>query len=166
MNALDAENRNLLSVLESYENRLKEESDELLKQRLVLNEEKENLDQRLKVVEEKSKDLAAKICSCEQQIASNDIKITELKEAEVAIANEATEGTQRNKSISALLRNVTQTQWEKTSTDEVLQGTIVRKDDIEPFSFNLTQTSEKDIRDQLWNKLTKNSQSAFFQKTV
>ena len=78
-------------------------------------------------MEEKSKDLAAKICSCEQQIASNDIKVTELKEAEVATVIKATEGTQRNKSISALLRNVTQTQWEKTSTDEVLHGTIVHK---------------------------------------
>ena len=152
----------MLSILESYKNRLKEESDELLKQRSVLNEEKKNLDQRLKVVEEKSKDLAAKICSCEQQIASNDIKVTELKEAEVATVIKATEGTQRNKSISALLRNVTQTQWEKTSTDEVLHGTIVHKDDIEPFSFNLTETSERNIRDQLWNELTKNSQSAFF----
>ena len=36
------------------------------------------------------------------------------------------------------------------------------KDDIEPFSFNLTETLERNIRDQLWIKLTKNSQSAFF----
>jgi len=165
LSILDSENRNSLSILKSCENRLEAEYNKLLKHRSTLNEEKDTAEQGLKTAQETNRDLLAKISSCEQQLASNEAKICDIRNAEIDIASEAIEKFQKDDMILNLYRNVTQTHWD-IKTDEVLQGIIKQKSKLDqPFSFNLSTTSEKYIRDQLWEKLNCGAGSTFLTKS-
>ena len=164
MRISDTENRNQLSILKSLENLLKDLHERVLKECLDLKEEKENLEQRLKVSEELNKGLLNKISTCQKQIEECDKKIVEARVTAANIAEKTIAGAHQDKAIYDLLQNVTQTRFDEALSDEVLRGMIVHSSDIEPFSFNLAETSEKDIRVQLWDKLK--AGSTFFGKST
>ena len=157
MKASDENLKQLHSSLKLKEKQFTEALDQLETKELFQKKVANDIVSAVSLAEKETKDLVCKVKNVEDELEKCNDRINELKESNVKLAEQALFVSQRDNSICDLLKTVTQTRFKNVQPDDILQGLVVRESDIEPFSINLKNKSQKEVVDQLWSQLNEDT---------